>query len=112
MPLDADLPPVFRYHVFACAQQRPPGHPRGSCAAQGAHPLWEKLGNLIQGRALAGVGMAYTGCLGFCSAGPLMVVYPEGIWYQPRTVDDIAEIVDSHFVNDTPVERLIVVLRR
>lgn len=112
MPLDLDLPQVFTYHAFCCAQQRPPGHPRGSCAANGAHPLWEKLGHLIQARGLAQVGMAYTGCLGFCSAGPLMVVYPEGIWYRPQTPEDIAEIVDSHFVKGEPVERLIVVLQR
>lgn len=112
MPLEIDLPQVFKYHVFTCAQQRPPGHPKGSCAAAGAHPLWEKLGNTIQSKGLTNVGMAYTGCLGFCSAGPLMVVYPEGIWYRPQTPEDITEIVESHFVNDQPVERLIIVLQR
>ena len=55
--------------------------------------------------------MAGTGCLGFCGAGPLMVVYPEGVWYQPKTVADIDEIVESHFAQGNPVERLIVVLK-
>ena len=39
----ADLPVVFKYHVFACFQQRPAGHPRGSCMASGAKPLWDRL---------------------------------------------------------------------
>ncbi len=51
-----------------------------------------------------------TGCLGFCPAGPLMVVYPEGIWYRPRSREDVDEIVQSHFTEGARVERLIVVL--
>ena len=110
MPLD--LPPTFRHHVFCCAQQRPPSHPRGSCAAKGAHSLWQRLDQKIQGKGLTNVGMALTGCLGFCAAGPLMVVYPEGIWYRPETPEDIDEIVESHLAGDAPVERLVMVLTR
>jgi (2Fe-2S) ferredoxin len=104
-----EIPVVFRYHAFCCFQQRPPGHPRGSCAGRGASALWERLGTRVNSGDLAGVAMAATGCLGFCNAGPLMVVYPEGIWYRPTTPEDIDEIVDSHFVRGEPVERLIVV---
>lgn len=107
-----DLPAVFRHHVFCCYQQRPPGHPRGSCSAAGAPPLWDRLGKQLQARQLADVGMTATGCLGFCQAGPLMVVYPAGIWYQPKTVEDIDEIVQSHFIDNQVVERLVVVLQR
>jgi len=110
--LALELPKIFTYHAFCCSQQRPPNHPKGSCGARGAGPLWERLAALIQARQLGRVAMVPTGCLGFCNAGPLMVVYPEGIWYQPRTSEDIDEIVDSHFVQGRPVERLIVVLER
>lgn len=110
--LALELPKIFRYHAFCCFQQRPPTHPKGSCGARGGGPLWERLGALIQSRQLSKVAMVATGCLGFCNAGPLMVVYPEGIWYQPTTSEDIDEIVDSHFVQGRPVERLIVVLER
>jgi len=105
-----ELPKIFQYHAFCCFQQRPPTHPKGSCGARGGSPLWERLGALIQSRQLSRVAMVATGCLGFCNAGPLMVVYPEGIWYQPRTNEDVDEIVESHFVQGRPVERLIVVL--
>ncbi|OYX86055.1 MAG: ferredoxin, partial [Azorhizobium sp. 35-67-5] len=40
-----------------------------------------------------------------------MVVYPEGVWYQPRTPEDIDEIVATHLVGGTLVERLVVVPR-
>jgi (2Fe-2S) ferredoxin len=110
--LALELPKIFRYHAFCCIQQRPPTHPKGSCGARGGGPLWERLGALIQSRQLSRVAMVGTGCLGFCNAGPLLLVYPEGIWYQPTTTADIDEIVDSHFVQGRPVERLIVVLER
>jgi (2Fe-2S) ferredoxin len=108
----SELPVVFRHHVFCCFQQRPPNHPRGSCAASGGGALWERLGARLQSEELDDAAMVATGCLGFCSAGPLMVVYPEGIWYQPKTSEDIDEIFESHLRSGRPVERLIVVLKR
>ncbi len=113
MPADAaDLPAVFRHHAFCCFQQRPPGHPRGSCAASGAAALWDRLGKQLQAQQLTDVGMVATGCLGFCNAGPLMVVYQAGVWYQPKTPEDIDEIVQSHFIDNRLVERLAVILQR
>lgn len=103
---------VYRHHVFCCHQQRPPGHPHGSCATAGGLPLWDRLGKRLQALQLADVGMTATGCLGFCHMGPLLVVYPAGIWYQPKTVEDIDEIVESHLVGNRPVERLVVIPRR
>ena len=107
----ADIPQVFKHHVFACFQQRPEGHPRGSCAAAGGKVLWEHLGRRIEATGQRDIAMAATGCLGFCQAGPLMVVYPAGVWYRPRTVEDIDEIVTSHLVGGALVERLVVVPR-
>lgn len=107
-----ELPQLYSRHVFACHTQRPPGHPRGSCGAAGAQPLWDRLGKAIETQCLADVGFTASGCLGFCSAGPLMVVYPEGVWYRPVTTGDIDEIVESHFKNGKRVDRLVVVLTR
>ena len=46
-------------------------------------------------KALTDVGFTAAGCLGFCNAGPLMVVYPDGVWYRPTTAEDIDEIVEG-----------------
>lgn len=46
------------------------------------------------------------GCLDVCAFGPALVVYPEGIFYGKVELSDVEEIVESHLVNDTPVERL------
>lgn len=109
--MSLDLPMVFKQHVFICGQQRPPQHPRGSCGASGALPLIERLGAKVQALGNSEVAMTVTGCMGFCQAGPIVVVYPQGIWYAPKTAEDIDEIVSSHLVGNEPVERLIIVPR-
>ena len=106
-----EIPQVFRYHVFTCLQSRPEGHPHGSCAQRGANGLYDYLANSLEKLGNPDIAKTVTGCLGFCLAGPVMVVYPEGIWYVPRTREDIDEIVQSHFVENKPVERLIIVPR-
>lgn len=107
--MSLDVPQVYRIHAFACFQSRPPGHPRGSCGAKGAEALWTRLGRAIEGLRDPRIATTATGCLGFCRAGPLMVVYPQGIWYAPKSEADVDEIVESHFAKGVPVERLIVV---
>ena len=108
-----EIPQVYKHHVFACFTQRPPNHPRGSCGAAGGQPLWDRMGKAIESQGLSSeIGFTPAGCLGFCKAGPLMVVYPEGIWYRPTTNEDIDEIVESHFKRGKPVERLVMILSR
>jgi len=109
---EIEIPQVYKAHVFACHTQRPPQHPRGSCGASGAQPLWDRLGKAIETQRLTDIGFTASGCLGFCSVGPLMVVYPEGIWYRPQTPEDIDEIVESHFKQGKRVDRLVMVLSR
>ena len=109
---DFELPQRYRHHVFACHTQRPPGHPRGSCGAAGGGPLWERLGKAIEAKGLSDVGFTASGCLGFCGAGPLMVVYPDGVWYRPTTPEDIDEIVEQHLAQGRRVDRLVMVLAR
>jgi len=48
-----------------------------------------------------------SGCLGPCEDGPVMVVYPAGIWYRNVSAKDVAEIVESHVISGVPVKRLL-----
>lgn len=94
-------------HVFVCSQQRPPNHPRGSCAHQGAAPLLQKFwAELQQRNAYEQVAITYSGCLGPCDGGPNVLVYPEGVLYRGVTPADVSEIFESHLLGGTPVERL------
>jgi (2Fe-2S) ferredoxin len=46
------------------------------------------------------------GCLDRCDEGPVMVIYPEAVWYTYVDEHDIDEIVDSHLIQGKVVERL------
>ena len=46
------------------------------------------------------------GCMNRCSEGPVLVIYPEGTWYTFIDETDIDEIIQSHIINGTKVERL------
>ncbi|WP_316182358.1 MULTISPECIES: (2Fe-2S) ferredoxin domain-containing protein [unclassified Bradyrhizobium] len=107
-----EIPQLYKYHAFVCLTQRPPGHPRGSCGALGVQPLWDRLTKTIEAQRLTDVGVTAAGCFGFCSAGPMMVVYPDGVWYRPTGPEDIDEIVESHFKQGKRVDRLVMVLKR
>jgi NADH:ubiquinone oxidoreductase subunit F (NADH-binding)/(2Fe-2S) ferredoxin len=48
-----------------------------------------------------------TGCNGFCANGPIMVVHPDGIFYQFLTVEDIPYLVEEHFLKGRPVTKLM-----
>ncbi len=48
-----------------------------------------------------------TGCNGFCAAGPIMIVQPDGIFYQKIAVADIPHLVEEHFLKGRPVKKLM-----
>lgn len=105
--MSADPAPYYRAHVFACTNIRPEGHPRGSCARLGS----EKLRNYMKARAkelkIDGVRINNSGCLDRCELGPVIVVYPEGVWYAVRSTDDIDEILQTHLIDGARVDRLM-----
>ena len=50
-----------------------------------------------------------TGCNGFCAVGPVMLVQPEGIFYQKLKVKDVPHLVEEHFLKGRPVKKLFYV---
>ncbi len=53
------------------------------------------------------VKLIMTGCFGLCAKGPIVVVYPDGSFYQHVKPEDAREIVEEHIKNGRPVERLL-----
>lgn len=53
-----------------------------------------------------GVRINMAGCMGRCEQGPVIAVYPDGVWYTYVDEEDIEEIINSHLQNGQPVERL------
>ncbi len=48
------------------------------------------------------------GCFDRCGEGPLLVVYPQAIWYTFIDNEDIDEIIESHLLHGKVVGRLMV----
>ena len=84
-----------------------PGIRAAVAARLGAQPLWDRMGRAIEAQRLTDIGFTASGCLGFCKAGPLMVVYPKGSGTGRRQPEDIDEIVESHFKQGRRVDRLV-----
>ncbi len=99
----------FRHHVFVCENSRPAEDQRGSCGAKGGGSIRNALKAEVKRRGLeTEIRANAAGCLDACSAGPTVVVYPEGIWYGAVRVEDVPEIVERHLIKGEPVERLMI----
>ncbi|UCE71201.1 MAG: (2Fe-2S) ferredoxin domain-containing protein [Nitrospiraceae bacterium] len=53
------------------------------------------------------IKIVLTGCNGFCAEGPVMLVYPEEIFYQKLTVAEVPKLVEEHFLKGRPYEKLM-----
>jgi NADP-reducing hydrogenase subunit HndC len=96
----------FRYHVYACQQEKPGGAP--CCSARGAAAVLDTLRKELAAQGLMDTVQVTTcGSLGLCERGPNLVVYPEGTWYAGVQVADVPELVREHFQNGRPLERLV-----
>ena len=96
----------FRFHLYVCTQTKPEGVP--SCPTNGAWGVLAELEREVQARGLDNdVQLTTSGCLGLCDEGPVLVVYPEGVWYRKVKPGDAAAIVDAHLAHGKPVERLV-----
>ena len=89
---------TYRTHLLLCAGT--------SCVASGALGVRDALREEIKKRNLEEeVYVTTTGCNGFCAAGPLLVAYPDGIFYQKLTVPDIPFFVEEYLVKGRVVKK-------
>ncbi len=96
----------FRFHLFVCTQQKPEGIP--CCPASGSFAVLDALDREVQARGLENdVQLTTCGCMGLCDEGPVMVVYPAGVWYRRVQPSDVSEIVATHLREGKPVDRLV-----
>lgn len=98
-----------KYHVLICTSCRVNGQQKGYCFSKGSVDLVQCFMEEIEDRGLSGeVVINNTGCFGICDKGPIVVVYPEGIWYGNVTQDDVARIFEEHFEGGIPVKELMI----
>lgn len=99
----------YQYHVFFCLNQRSQGE--DCCMNKGAEAAFDHMKARVKKLGLSGEGKVRinrSGCLDRCGEGPLMVVYPQAVWYTFVGVEDLDEIIESHLVNGKVVDRLVV----
>lgn len=95
------------YHVFICTGSRLNGQQKGYCFSKESPALVQAFMEEVESQDLVDkVMITNTGCFGICSQGPIVVVYPQGVWYKGVSLEDVPEIVESHFANGIKVERL------
>ncbi|KPJ72569.1 hydrogenase, partial [candidate division TA06 bacterium DG_78] len=92
----------YRTHLLVCAGT--------GCVASGSFEIKKTLEKEITKRKLQDeVAVISTGCNGFCERGPIVVVQPDGIFYQKLKKEDIPFLVEEHFLKGRPVKKLMYV---
>lgn len=97
----------YQKHVFFCVNQRKTGE--ACCNDHNAQAMRDYAKERIKALNLSGKGkirINNAGCLDRCNEGPVIVIYPEDIWYTYVDQEDIDEIIDEHLINGHIVERL------
>ena len=95
-------------HVFFCVNQRPEGEDccnnhQAQAARDYVKDKVKQLGLSTDKRTMR---INSAGCLGRCELGPVLVVYPEAVWYTYVDRSDLDEIIEEHLKNGRVVERL------
>ncbi len=98
----------FNHHVFFCTNQREGGEP--CCNNFNAQKMRDYVKNKVKKLGLSTaenrIRINSAGCMDRCDEGPVLVVYPEAVWYTYVDEKDLDEIIEEHLQNGRVVERL------
>lgn len=93
-------PTFYRSHVLICTGT--------GCVSSGASKIQTVLAEELEKHNLQDeIKVVETGCHGFCEKGPIMIVYPEGVFYCRIEPEDIGQIVEEHLLKGRIVDRLL-----
>lgn len=91
---------MYRSHVLVCGGT--------GCTSSGSQQIIQTLKDELKKNRLQNeVAVVKTGCHGLCAEGPVMIVYPEAVFYSKVRPEDIEEIVSEHLLKGRIVERLV-----
>lgn len=90
----------YEHHVFVCTHGK-------TCAADGSSEVFNTLKEGAKNAGLRGrVRINASGCLNQCGHGPMVVVYPQNIWYCGVDEQGAERILVEHLVGGEPVRSL------
>jgi NADP-reducing hydrogenase subunit HndC len=88
------------YNLLLCAG--------ASCISSGGYSFRDKLVEELKKHKLEGmVNIVETGCVGICELGPVVIVYPDGVFYKKLKPEDAKDIVEEHLLKGRVVQRLL-----
>jgi NADP-reducing hydrogenase subunit HndC len=91
---------LYRTHVLICGG--------AGCLSSGCKDVLQRFLTEIKAHNLEEeIKVVETGCIGTCDLGPVMVVYPEGIFYNKVTPEDVPEIIEEHLIKGRYITRLL-----
>ena len=99
----------YTKHVLICTNLKDSG--KKCCANSGGEEFFHYMKAKLVELGLHGEGkirVTKSGCLGRCSSGPCIVIYPEGIWYSYSSYADIDSIIERCLIANNAVEELLI----
>lgn len=97
--------PDYQFHVFCCTNQRD-NDKRPSCGKAG-----EDIQKYMKVRAkelgVPATRINKSGCLDQCECGPVVVIYPEGVWYRVPDKAAAERVLQEHLLHGHPVRELL-----
>ena len=90
----------YRSHVLVCVDP--------DCLKKGAHEVMDALQDeLVSQGLIEEVQVLETSRIGGCDQGPELMVYPEGVHYSNLTPDDMAYLVEEHFLKGRVAKKFV-----
>lgn len=98
----------YKHHIFFCTNKRTQGET--CCQNADAQAMRDYVKKRCKQLGITGrqgsVRVNTAGCLNRCDEGPVVVVYPDDVWYTYVDQEDLDEIIEEHLVNSRIVKRL------
>ncbi|MCS6886432.1 MAG: (2Fe-2S) ferredoxin domain-containing protein [Acidobacteriota bacterium] len=92
---------IYKKHVFVCTGGK-------TCPTQGSMETFFAMKNLVKELGLkSDIRINKAGCMGECGSGPMVVVYPDAVWYAGVNEEGGRRIVNEHLVSGRVVEALL-----
>lgn len=98
--------PYYEFHMFICTNRR---NNARSCGGSGSEQILSHAKRhlrSLQDKIDACIRVNASGCMGRCEHGPVVVVYPDGIWYRCNSRTDIEEIISRHVFDQGQADHL------